>query len=46
MSVPLRSSLRSTLLWAVVPATIVYKVFLVWSGAEGISAKLVLKDLA
>ena len=29
-----------------VPAAIVYAVALVWSGAEGISAKLVLKDLA
>jgi hypothetical protein len=46
MSVPVRSTLRSTLLWAVVPAAIVYAVALVWSGAEGISAKLVLKDLA
>ena len=42
MSVPV----RSTLLWAVVPAAIVYAIALVWSGAEGISAKLVLKDLA
>ncbi len=46
MSVSVRSTLRSTLLWAVVPAAIVYAVALVWSGAEGISAKLVLKDLA
>ena len=46
MSVPVRSTLRSTLLWAVVPAAIAYAVALVWSGAEGISAKLVLKDLA
>ena len=46
MSVPVRSTLRSTLLWAVVPAAILYAVALVWSGAEGISAKLVLKDLA
>ena len=46
MSVPVRSTLRSTLLWAVVPAAIVYALALVWSGAEGISAKLVLKDLA
>ena len=46
MSGPVRSTLRSTLLWAVVPAAIVYAVALVWSGAEGISAKLVLKDLA
>ena len=46
MSVPVRPTLRSTLLWAVVPAAIVYAVALVWSGAEGISAKLVLKDLA
>jgi len=46
MSVPVRSTLRSTLLWAVVPAAIVYAVALVWSGAEGITAKLVLKDLA
>ena len=46
MSVPVRSTLRYTLLWAVVPAAIVYAVALVWSGTEGISAKLVLKDLA
>ena len=46
MIVPIRFTLRSTLLWAVVPAAIVYAVALVWSGAEGISAKLVLKDLA
>ena len=46
MSVPVRSTLRSTLLWAVVPAAILYAVALVWSGAEGISAKLVLQDLA
>ena len=46
MSVPVRSTLRSTLLWAVVPAAIVYAVALVWSGAEGISAKPVLQDLA
>ena len=44
--VPVRSTLRSTLLWAVVPAAIVYAVALVWSASEGISAKLVLKDLA
>ena len=37
MSVPVRSALRSTLLWAVVPAAIVYAV--AWSG-------VVLKDLA
>ena len=46
MSVPVRSTLRSTLLWAVVPAIVVYAVALVWSASEGISAKLVLKDLA
>ena len=46
MSVPVRSTLRSTLLCAVVPAAIVYAVALIWSGAEGISAKMVLKDLA
>ena len=46
MSVPVRSTLRSTLLWAVVPAAIVYAVALVWSASEGISAKMVLKDLA
>ena len=45
MSVPVRSTLRSTLLWAVVPALLVYEVALVWSGDEGISAKPVLKDL-
>ena len=46
MNVPVRSTLRSTLLWAVVPAAIVYAVALVWSASEGISAKMVLKDLA
>ena len=46
MSAPVRSTLRSTLLWAVVPAAIVYAVALVWSASEGISAKMVLKDLA
>ena len=46
MSVVFRSTLRSTLLWAVVPAAIVYAVALVWSASEGISAKMVLKDLA
>ena len=46
MSVPVRSTLRSTLLWAVVPAAIVYAVALVWSGAEGLSAKLVLRPSA
>ena len=46
MSVLVRSTLRSTLLWAVVPAIVVYAVALVWSASEGISAKLVLKDLA
>ena len=46
MTVPVRSTLRSTLLWSVVPAAIVYAVALVWSASEGISAKLVLKDLA
>ena len=39
MSVSVRSTLRSTLLWTVVPAAIVYAVALVWFGAEGISAK-------
>jgi len=38
MSVAVRSTLRSTLLWAVVPAAIVYAVALVWSDSEGISA--------
>ena len=46
MSVPVRSTLRSTLLWAVVPAAIVYAIALGWSASEGISAKMVLKDLA
>ena len=40
MSVPVRSTLRSTLLWAVVPAAIVYAVALVWSGAEGLGPVL------
>ena len=46
MSVQVRSTLRSTVLWAMVPAAIVYAIALVWSASEGISAKLVLKDLA
>ena len=46
MSVPVRSTFRSTLVWAMVPAAILYAVALVWSAGEGISAKLVLKDLA
>ena len=46
MSVPVRSTLRSTLLWAVVPAAIVYAVALVWSVSEGIDAKDVVRDLA
>ena len=46
MSVPFRSTLRSTLLWAVVPAAIVYAVALVWSVSEGIDAKDVVRDLA
>ena len=43
MSVPVRSTLRSTLLWAVVPAAILYAVALVWSASEVIIAKMVLK---
>ena len=46
MSVPVRSTFRSTLVWAMVPAAILYAVALVWSASEGVSAKLVLKDLA
>ena len=46
MSVPFRSTLRSTLLWALVPAAIVYAVALVWSVSEGIDAKDVVRDLA
>ena len=45
-SVPVRSTLRSTLLWALVSSAIVYAVALVWSASEGISAKLVLMYLA
>ena len=37
---------RSTLLWALVPAAIVYAVALVWSVSEGIDAKDVVRDLA
>ena len=46
MSVLVLSTLRSTLLWAVVPAAVVYGIALVWSASEGISAKMVLMDLA
>ena len=46
MSVPVCSTLQSTLLCSMVPAAIFYAVALIWSGAEGISAKMVLKDLA
>ena len=42
MSVPV----RSTLIWAMVPAAILYAVALVCSASEGVRAKLVLKDLA
>ena len=46
MSVQVRSTLRSTVVWAMVPAAIFYAIALLWSASEGISAKLVLKDLA
>jgi len=42
----MRSSLRTTVLWWLIPAAVLYAVALIWSGAEGISAKFVLRDLA
>ena len=40
------STIRSTALRTLLPAVVVYAVALLWSNAEGISAKLVLRDLA
>lgn len=42
----MRSSLRTTVWWWLIPAAVLYAVALMWSGAEGISAKYVLRDLA
>ena len=42
----MRSSLRTTVLWWLIPAAVLYAVALIWSGAEGITAKFVLRDLA
>ena len=42
----MRSRLRTTVLWSLIPAALLYAVALIWSGAEGISAKFVLRDLA
>ncbi len=42
----MRSSLRTTVFWWLIPAAVLYAVALIWSGAEGISAKFVLRDLA
>ena len=41
-----RPTLRSTALWALAPAVVVYAIALLWSDAEGISSTLVLRDLA
>ena len=40
------STIRSTVVRTLLPAAVLYAVALLWSGAEGISAKLVLRDLA
>ena len=40
------STIRSTVLRTLLPAVVVYALALLWSNAEGISAKLVLRDLA
>ena len=40
------STIRSTVVRTLLPAAALYAVALLWSGAEGISAKLVLRDLA
>ena len=40
------STMRSTVVRTLLPAAVLYAVALLWSGAEGISAKLVLRDLA
>ena len=40
------STIRSTVVRTLLPAAVLYLVALLWSGAEGISAELVLRDLA
>ena len=40
------STMRSTVVRTLLPAAVLYAVALFWSGAEGISPKLVLRDLA
>ena len=40
------STIRSTVVRTLLPAAVLYAVALFWSGAEGISPKLVLRDLA
>ena len=40
------STIRSTVVRALLPAAVLYSVALLWSGVEGISAELVLRDLA
>ena len=42
----MRSTLRATILRTLLPAVVLYAVALIWSDAEGISAKFVLRDLA
>ena len=42
----MRSTLRATVLRTLLPAVVLYAVALIWSDAEGISAKFVLRDLA
>lgn len=46
MQRPSRSTIRNTVLWTLIPAAILYWIALSWSAAEGISAKMVLRDLA
>ena len=46
MQRPSRSTIRTTVLWTLIPAAILYWIALSWSAAEGISAKMVLRDLA
>ena len=40
------STIRSTVVRTLLPAVVIYLVALLWSSAEGISAELVLRDLA
>ena len=42
----MRSTLRATVLRTLLPAVVLYAVALIWSDAEGISVKFVLRDLA